>query len=112
MSLVDTRNCDVCGQYLLSNANLLNHMEVHGKQTFTIVSVVTAIPLEYDKPSHACPVCRKVCKSEGELERNFKFHGTTAFLIDKQQFDCQLCHKKCYSLAGLKSHLRAHERNN
>ena len=36
----------------------------------------------------------------------------TAFVIDKQEFDCQLCHKKCYSLAGLKSHLRAHERNN
>ena len=63
-----------------------------------------------DKPT--CTTCGLVCKSAGGLTRHSKIHKDVPQpkILNNGNFKCYICERTRKTKAGLKSHLRAHDR--
>ena len=107
--IMNELKCRVCGRLLLSKASLVNHLKSHGQWTNEEADE-EALP---GRPrNHTCPTCGLVCKSAGSLTRHSKIHKDVPQpeISNKGNFKCYICERTCKTKAGLKSHLRAHDR--
>ena len=102
------RSCGQCHRVLLSKAGYLSHMKSHNK-------VLPAYNLNDLPDDLRCAICDLKCKSHSGLKRHTAMHaivqqGSSLKPMGPRSFVCHTCHEVCRSLAGLKSHRRAHER--
>ena len=96
--------CPSCDKLCLSKAGLKSHQRSHIQQPTTDYS--TAI-------DHICQKCKKECKSAGGLKRHFnRMHKDDSNYVHSIPGGhmCSLCGFVSRTLAGLKSHIRAHTR--
>ena len=101
--------CSVCGRLLLSKADSVNHLKSHELWPNEAV-FEKALP---GRPTrHTCPTCGLECKSAGGLTRHSKIRKDVPQLeiSNNGNFKCYICERTCKTKAGLKSHLRAHDR--
>ena len=93
----------------MSKAGFVNHLKSHGQWTNEEVDEGA---LRGRPRNHTCPTCDLVCKSAGVLTRHSKIHKgiPQPDTSNNGNFKCYICERACKTKAGLKSHLRAHDR--
>ena len=110
-NVLNELKCSVCGRFLLSKTDLVNHLKSHGQWPNEAV-YEEALPGHPTK--HTCPTCDLVCKSAGGLTRYSKIHKDVPQpeISNNGKFKCYIhvCERTCKTKAGLKSHLREHDR--
>ena len=92
--------CPDCDRILLSKGGLASHARVHKPRVNTNYDAMLV---------HQCQVCKKSAKASPESAYNDANVVTST--DPRHKFVCNICHKACRSLAGLKSHFRANHSN-